>query len=1086
MKQSNHFSIYLTALLLQVALLAPHSLVAQFVNDSYVGLSNWENPKVNGVNRLPMGATSYSYNNAEKALSNDRNQAIGFRSLNGTWKFHFAENASEIPKKFYEENYRASKWDDIPVPANWELEGYGTAIYTNIRYPFDPVDPPLVPLEDNPVGSYIKDFSIPADWEGHSIKIHFGGVSSAYYVWLNGKKIGYSEDSRLPAEFDITDHVTPGKTNRLAVQVLRWSDGSYLEDQDHWRLSGIHREVFVSAVPKVHISDFAVRSQLDENYEDGLLKIRPELTLNEDKKLDGWSVQAQLYDPSDVPVLQEPLNIAAQKIINERYPQRDNVPFGLMSAKIENPQKWSAEHPNLYSLVLTLVDENGDIVEARSTKVGFRTVEFIEGGLYVNGKYTLLYGVNRHDHDQYTGKVVSYEDMERDVQLMKRFNLNAVRASHYPNNPEFLELCDEYGLYVIDEANLETHGIGGQLSNNPNWNTAFMERAIRMVERDKNHPSIIFWSLGNEAGSGPNHASMAQWMRQYDPTRFVHYEGAQGVPTDPAYVDMMSRMYPTVEQLIDLGTRNNDTRPVIMCEYAHSMGNSTGNLKDYWDAIRQHKRLIGGFIWDWMDQGLVKTSDSGEEYWAYGGDFGDHPNDANFCMNGVVSADQTPQPALWEVKKVYQQVHFEAENLAEGKVEIQNDYNFTNLSDFEARWQLTENGKSIRGGVFSNIDIAPNSSSTVLAPVNDIEPKPAKEYHLKISLHLKNKTKWAPSGHTIAWHQFTLPFDNETTSTINAGTLPTPKVTENGDGITISGDNFQASIGKASGALEALTFFGSNMIQQPLIPNYGRATTDNDFSGGNGLGYSLREWKESGENRTVEQVKVLKGNSQGAVRVAVSGTLPVESTRFDVVYTIFGNGDIHVESSLQKLAGSPDYVPRVGMQMAIPDEYNSIHWFGRGPHENYWDRKTSAAVGTFSMPVKDLITNYARPQENGNRSDVRWVGFTNSDGNGMLAISASTASDSGLLNFSAWPYSQDDLEQAMHTHELPNRDYLTVNIDHQQMGLGGDNTWSKKSWPHPEYRLGDDFYQYSFILRPHRSDNGSIQGSAEQPLPVIK
>ncbi len=1060
---------------------APIMLFAQFNTEPSITLKIWEDPKINGVNRLPMGATSYSYNTVKKALANNRKESIGFILLNGTWKFHFAENASQTPEGFYKTSYNISNWDDIPVPANWELEGYGTAIYTNIRYPFDPVDPPFVPIEQNPVGSYVKDFSIPKTWDGKAITLHFGGVSSAYFVWLNGNKIGYSEDSRLPAEFDISKHVRPGKTNKLAIQVIRWSDGSYLEDQDHWRLSGIHREVYVSAAPKVHISDFAVRSQLDDNYEHGLLKIRPELSISDQIDLSNWTVKAQLFDQSGDPVLNKPLIVDAERIVNERYPQRDNVPFGLIEATINNPQKWSAEYPNLYSLVLSLVDEDGNVVEARSTKVGFRTVEFIDGGLYINGKYTLLYGVNRHDHNQYNGKVVSYEDMVRDVQLMKQFNVNAVRASHYPNNPEFYKLCDEYGLYVIDEANLETHGIGGQLSNNPNWNTAFMERAIRMVERDKNHPSIIFWSLGNEAGSGPNHASMAQWIRQFDPTRFIHYEGAQGVPTDPSYVDMISRMYPTVEQLIDLGTRTNDTRPVIVCEYAHSMGNSTGNLQDYWDAIRQHKRLIGGFIWDWMDQGLVKKSESGEEYWAYGGDFGDHPNDANFNINGVVFADQTPQPALWEVKKVYQQVHIQAVDLDNGAVEIQNDYNSTNLSDYEARWQITENGSAIRKGVFNNLDILPGGKSTVKAPVNEIDFQTGKEYHLKISFHLKQQTKWAQPGHTIAWQQFKLSLDTTSFQTFNANSLDTPRVSEVQNAFIITAGSIQASIGKESGALESLIYSGRNLLEKPLIPNYWRATTDNDFSGGNGLGYVLREWKGSGENRNVRRVKILD-EQQGAVRVLVSGTLPVKGTTYDVVYIIFGNGDLHVQSSLQKHADSPKYVPRVGMQMAIPANYNNVSWFGRGPHENYWDRKTSAEVGQFSSSVVELITNYALPQENGNRSDVRWVGFTNSDGNGMLAISTSK----GLLNFSAWPYSQDDLENAMHTYELPDRDYLTVNIDHKQMGLGGDNSWSKKSWPHPEYRLNDDYYQYSFILRLHQNDNGSLRDSAERPIPTIK
>lgn len=1053
-------------------------LLAQFSFNTAPDLEVWENPRINGINRLPAHATFYSYPDIDKALENERRQAIGFQSLNGTWKFSFAPNPGNSPKDFYKEGFDTSSWDNIPVPSNWELHGYGTAIYLNIRYPFNPVNPPFVPYDDNPVGSYVHTFTISEDWNDKQIRIHFGGVSSAFFLWVNGQKVGYSEDSRLPVEFDITPYAKVGQKNTIAVQVLRWSDGSYLEDQDHWRLSGIHREVYLVARPEVHIYDFTVRSELDSNYQNGKLEIRPELSQNKEVDWEGWSIEAQLYDASDTDVLPSPLSIEATKIINEQYPQRDNVPFALMEAEIKNPAKWSAEKPNLYTLVLSLVDPDGEIIEATSTKVGFRTVELKDGELLVNGKSTLLYGVNRHDHSQHTGKVVSFEEMERDVQLMKQFNVNAVRASHYPNNPEFLELCDQYGLYVIDEANLETHGLGGELSNEPSWNTAFMERAIRMVERDKNYPSIIFWSLGNEAGSGPNHASMAQWIREFDPTRYIHYEGAQGKPTDPFYVDMMSRMYPSIDELTEIANRDNDDRPVIMCEYAHSMGNSTGNLKEYWDAVRSHKRLIGGFIWDWMDQGLVKETSSGETYWAYGGDFGDDPNDANFCINGVIFPDQNPQPALWEVKKVYAQVHMSPVDLLSGGIEISNDYNFTNLSEYRITWSLSEDGQVMQRGELNNVDIPPATKKVVEIPFKKPELHPNAEYHLKVGVLLKEKTKWAEEDHEIAWEQFVIPFKTPVQPALKNNQAGKLNVSENADRVTVTGTEFSVVIGKQSGAIESLMYHDKELIKKPLAPNYWRAMTDNDFAAGNGMGVLLSEWKDASENRTVVSVQSDSEQDQaGTVDVIVEGSLPLGSSTFSNIYSIYGNGDISIQHSVQKGGDTPPSIPRVGMQMAIPADYETITWFGRGPHENYWDRKTGASIGHYSGKVDDLITNYIRPQENGNRTDVRWVSFTDSGGKGLLVVGE------GLINFSAWPYSMQDLSDATHIHELPERNFITVNLDHQQMGLGGDDTWSTKSRPHPEYRLSEGSYTYSFLIRPLDSKEKSAGLKAREGLP---
>ncbi|MFW5726124.1 MAG: glycoside hydrolase family 2 TIM barrel-domain containing protein, partial [Bacteroidota bacterium] len=572
-------------------------------------MNEFEDPLVNGINRMPARATSISFESEEKALALDRKASARYQSLNGDWNFHFSPTDKDAPGNFFQEDFRPRGWSTIPVPSNWEMQGFGTAIYTNISYPFVPVNPPYIPDNDNPTGSYITKFQVPSQWRDMQITLHFGGVSSAMYVWLNGEFVGYSEDSHLPVEFDITPVLKRGE-NTLAVRVHKYSDGVYLEDQDHWRLGGIHRDVYITASPKVQLYDFFVRTQLDQFNRNAEVLIRPEFSNFDNADYQGYLLEVQLYDPQNQPVWDEPATLAAAAEIEERYGPQSAHRFDLIKMGVPDPLKWTAETPNLYTIVFTLKDDRGRAVEYRSTRIGFRKLEIIDGEFFVNGRPVLLFGVNRHDHNQYNGKVVSEENMRKDVELMKQFNLNAVRTSHYPNDPRFLELCDEYGLYVIDEANIETHQIGSQLSHRPEWGLAHLERAQRMVLRDKNHPSIIFWSLGNESGSGPNHAAMSAWIKEYDPTRFIHYEGAihnyEVTSPDPVWVDMRSRMYFPIESMVDMANYSPDPRPVIWCEYAHSMGNSTGNLFKFRDAIRQNHRLIGAFIWDWMDQGLVK------------------------------------------------------------------------------------------------------------------------------------------------------------------------------------------------------------------------------------------------------------------------------------------------------------------------------------------------------------------------------------------------------------------------------------------------------------------------------------------------
>ena len=659
----------------------------------YSQQNDWENPEMIGKNKLPAHNTSISFPNVADAMKVDIKTSSRYKSLNGQWKFAWTPTPESAPPVFYKEDFQDAGWKNISVPGNWELQGYGTAIYTNVEYPF-PANPPFLPKDDNPVGYYRTDFELPADWSGMQITLHFGGVTSAFYLWVNGQEVGYSQDSRLPAEFDITPFLKKGK-NTMAAKVYRWSDGSYLEDQDHWRLSGIHRDVYLAASPKYQLYDFFVKTKFDHHYTSADLQIHAKIKDFGADSPKNWKVEGQLYDDQGKPVLENAMLIDAQRLVKRYWPQRDKVPFADLQATVKNPKLWSAEFPNLYTLVLTLKDDKGTVVESRSNKIGFRDVKIVDGELLVNRKSVLLYGVNRHDHSQTGGKMISDEIMLKDIMLLKQFNFNAVRTSHYPNNPKWLELCDQYGIYLIDEANIETHGVGGMLTNDPLWHNAFVDRAVRMVERDKNHPSVIIWSLGNESGYGPNHAAMSGWIKDYDDTRYVHYEGAQsnyGL-LDPPGVDMISRMYSSIDYMVAWANHPDDKRPVIWCEYAHAMGNSLGNFYKFWDAIRANKRMIGAFIWDWTDQGILQTDANGKKYWAYGGDFGDKINSGNFCINGVIGSDQTPKPVTWEVKKIQQPVEIKAASLLRGDLLVTNWHHFTDLSVYDVVWQLEENGK---------------------------------------------------------------------------------------------------------------------------------------------------------------------------------------------------------------------------------------------------------------------------------------------------------------------------------------------------------------------------------------------------------
>jgi beta-galactosidase len=1023
----------------------------------------WQDPQLNGINRMPAKATSHSYETIELAKLGNKKLSRRFKTLNGQWKFQWHSVPENALDDFFEPTHNDLLWDHIPVPSNWELEGYGTAIYTNSKYPFEPVDPPYTPEDDNPVGLYRTQFEVPANWSNKQITLTFGGVSSAYYVWLNGQFLGYSEDSMLPTHFDISSYLIEGQ-NHLAVKVLRWSDGVYLEDQDHWRLSGIQRDVYLTAAPNVQLYDFFVRTDLDEDYIDATLMIRLKTKLFNGSNINGEMVHVQLYDERQQPVLDQTMQISVQSIYHEKYEQRGKPDFAMLKAKIENPKKWSAEHPNLYTLVFSVVDSNEKLLEARSTKIGFRETEIRDGEFFINGESVLMLGVNRHDHDPVTGKVISDASMLKDILLMKKNNINAVRTSHYPNNEMFYELCDEYGIYVMDEANIETHEIGGKLSNDSAWASAFLDRAIRMVERDKNHPSIIFWSLGNEAGSGFNHATMANWIRAYDPTRPVHYEGAQTTSgqhkiegklfKDPDYVDVVSRMYNPIEYMVKMANIEGENRPVIWCEYAHSMGNSTGNLYQFWDAIRENKRLIGGYIWDWVDQGLLQKTSSGESYYAFGGDMGDTKiNSGNFCLNGIVDPARVPKPALFEVKKVYQPIHFEIVDHDLGIVKITNLHDFTNLLNFKFSWKLQEDGKTIRKGEIESINVSPNESITVKTPINKPKLKPGAEYFILIEAMLKKDTNWAMTGHQIASEQFLLSWKKDVIKKVvkNTGNL---EIKNN----SIIGKNVKVQFDSESGQMTAFEYKGTPLIIRGLQPSLWRPSTDND-RGGSNTPMTLGVWKKASKKSEKVNFKIEKVDYNHVLATSVH-SFAKGKAMMKVEHLIFSSGEIKISVKFSGHASLP-MLPKLGLQLEVPKNYENLNWFGRGPHENYWDRKRSADVGLYSAKVDDNYYTYIRPQESSNKTDVRWFSLTNSNGKGILINALGDH-----LSMSAWPYTTWDIENALHTYDLNPKDFITINIDHKQMGVGGDDSWSENALPHPEYRLSDNEYSYSFVIKP--------------------
>ncbi len=1050
---------------------------------------DWENEIVYERNKLPARVASYSYATAEDALAGDR-ETSRMTSLNGEWQFNYSPTVAERPREFAAIDFEGGEdWGPITVPSNWELQGHGQPIYSNIIYPFTPgildpeltynwrgPQPPRPPkiYRDNPVGTYYRDFEVPEDWKDDSLILHFGGVSSAFYLYINGREIAYSQGSRLAAEFDITEHVKTGN-NRLAVQVFRWSDGSYVEDQDMWRLSGIHREVMLLAQPKVSLNDFFVRTRFDDQLENARLEIRPELWTPEDTpNLEGLNLSAQLYDADNTALLSEEPTLDLLSIYNERWPQRDITKFALLEIDLVSPRKWSVEDPYLYTLVLKITDAQGEVIEARRSTVGFRTVAFSEKNeLLINGKVTKIRGVNRHDHHPVRGKALTRKDMEDDVKLMKRYNFNAVRTAHYPNDPYFLHLCDKYGLYVMNEANVECHHLGSYIPQQPTWAAPILSRIIRMVERDKNHPSIISWSMGNEAGSGPAFAAAAAWVRDFDPSRFIHYEGAQGDPTDshyvegvanevprwptmanpddPDYVDVISRMYPDFYQVLNMSENPHITRPIVLCEYLHAMGNSIGTLGDFWDEINARPNLIGGFIWDMLDQGLEKEHTDGSKFFAYGGDFGDIPNDKNFCFNGVFSSARKPNPHAWECKYVFQPANFALLDLKKKTITATNHLNFTDLNTYELRWSLSRDGEELQQGILKDFSVPAGESAELTIPFKSVAFERDHDYWLFVSLHEKEEQFWCKAGHQLAHDQLALS-KRASPSPFHSHAEGEFVITEEKGAITVTTGAHSMTASTKNGTLTSLKQGQEEILSAPLQPNFSRPLTDNDNRGRRRAGSRLKVWLTLVNKMKTRSVSVTR-QEKSFTEITVKQGL---DTRIELLtrYQLFSDGTLQTSVQLNADASLPELI-RFGMTLGVSPDLTQTSYYGAGPWENYADRKRATFVDEFSLPTDELFHSYDKPQENGNRTATRRLQLSNEAGQGIVVT--------GLpqFEFGIWPYSAQAISKAGHPYDLEPQGFYTLNIDYAQAGVGGTMASSL-----PPYEIPAGEYQFQFLIQP--------------------
>jgi beta-galactosidase len=1035
---------------------------------------DWENPGIIGLNKEDPHASFISYDDRESALEGVIANSTNFLPLDGTWKFNLVKSPDQRPFWFFKDDYDTREWDDIEVPSNWEMKGYDVPIYVNITYPHEK-NPPFIKHDYNPVGSYKRFFKVPSEWKNKEVFLHFGAVASAFYVWVNEQLVGYSQDSKTPAEFNITKYLKSGR-NSLAVEVYRWCDGSYLEDQDFWRMSGIQRSVFLHARPKVYIEDFFAVGDLENNYRDGSLKLNVRLKNTTDKAYE-MLVNVSLFDG------QQSLFSELKKVAVSG----ENVEMDIEKS-LPEIRKWSAETPDLYTLLITLQKADGEILECVGSKIGFRKVEIKNSQLLVNGVAIHLKGTNLHEHHDVNGHVIDEATILKDIRVMKSHNINAVRTSHYPQQELWYDMCDKYGLYLIDEANIESHGIGYNkditLADKPEWADAHSARMRAMVERDKNRPSVIIWSLGNEAGDGNNFLNNYKWTKERDVTRPVQYERAEkSTNTTERHTDIVCPMYSRIEYLEKYALDPKNDRPLIMCEYAHSMGNSTGNLQDYWDVIEKYPKLQGAFVWDWVDQGILTTDENGEKYWAYGGDFGEEgvPSDGNFCINGLTWPDRTPKPGLAEVKKVYQYVGFDPVDLNGGLIRIRNKYDFTNLSVFSFEWEVTADGNILQSGNIPLPDIKPGNGLDIMIPMDKIIPEPGTEYFLNLRMTRSEEWNLVPEGHVYAYSQFRLPVGKSKVPLVQDG-LPMLQTNTSGKDLEVAGTDLKVVFDLEKGRMISLSFKGKELIKKAPEPDFWRPPTDNDY--GYRMDRRLGIWKKAGERSIITKADIRQpeiGKVLVVLRYDILDPGDKKIAGYSSAYTILGSGDIIVTNSFEKVSAGIPEIPRMGMQMQLPSEFGNLKWFGRGPHENYSDRKTSALVGLYESTVAAQYVPYIRPQENGYKTDTRWLTLTNDDGTGLLVTGNPFICFATLNNIhddfespgKLSEYRKDAKSANTHTNDIVPRDLINLNVDLGQMGVGGDDSWGAPI--HPEYRLLERGYEYSFRLRPIVRDDDVLK-----------
>ncbi len=1030
----------------------------------------WESPGLiergRETTHVPWGA----YESGEQARSCDRTASRFTLSLNGTWKFRLFDNPESTPS-FFDPGFDVADWHDLPVPSNWQLHGFDRPIYTNVLYPF-PCNPPHAP-QANPTGCYVKSFDIPGDWSGRDVFLNFDSVDSVFYAWVNGHEAGFSTDSRLPAEFNITPYLQKG-ANSLAVKVLRIAAATYLEDQDYWQMSGIQRDVTLFAKPRVHLRDFTIRTIFDKDYRDAVLDVAAFCSALD--PADEWSVSLELFDPEGRPVLEAPVTDQVNGVSEAYSADKPDSFAANLSANVKAPRHWNAETPFLYTAVLTLRDKAGAVMDAESARVGFRQVEIRDGLLLLNGRRLVIRGVDQHEHNPDTGRALSMDWMRKELVTMKRLNFNAVRTSHYPHDTRWYDLCDELGIYVTDEANLETHQLWGVLSRSPEWAGAYLQRATRMVLRDRNRACVITWSLGNESSVGPHHAAMAAWIRAFDGTRPVQYEGGRA---GPVVSDIFAPMYARLDWVRDTLADPSEKRPIVMCEYAYGKGNSAGNFFKYWDLIYSLPRFQGGFMWDWADKALVKKLPDGRSYHAYGELEGEPPSVARMCLNGVVFTDLSLKPAAHEMWKCQAPVRIEPVSDADtraGKFRIFNLYLESGLDHLELEWEIQADGETVQAGRMPLPDVLPceglvksarlvaaalggytleRESSFIEVPFTPPAVRPGAEYFINLRCVLRKDAPWAGAGHPIAWEQFSLP--------IAVPALPPPlrNASRPTAPIVLGADPFSMVFDPATAALSSIRVCGKELLVRGFNERFFRAPTDIDEAQGGDHTYAGL-WRGAGLDkldRTVDAVSVSALDKAGLRIVADTtcsiGGKPLFRTRTRYA---FEDGTLFV-SAVFNMAEELPLLPRAGLEAVFEGCLERIEWFGRGPFENYPDRKKAAIVGRYRAAISELAVPYIYPSENGSRQDTRWLALTRGDGVGLRFRAVRP-----LFSFSALHNSAEDLAEAKYLHELPARPELFLQMDIAQSGLGGDTGWTQNI--HPEFQVQPGCHVLTFIIEP--------------------